>query len=131
MQTSTVIQARERSTAQCNVAIGEEHRESTRKHGQGEQEQKVGDEHAPHKQGNSLHRQCRPAHEKDGMVRGVGENVDRAGKAAEPRQMEAHDGDVHADSDATAVRRVDGPPNTSADLHVGNSGEAGATEAAA
>ena len=47
-------------------------------------EQKVGDEHAPHKQGNSLHRQCRPAHEKDG-----GENVDRAGKAAEPRQMEA------------------------------------------
>ena len=96
-----------------NVAIGEEHRESTRKHGQGEQEQKVGDEHAPHKQGNSLHRQCRPAHEKDG-----GENVDRAGKAAEPRQMEAHDGDVHADSDATAVRRVDGPPNTSADLHV-------------
>ena len=70
-----------------SVAIGEEHRESTRKHGQGEQEQKVGDEHAPHKQGNSLHRQCRPAHEKDG-----GENVDRAGKAAEPRQMEAHDG---------------------------------------
>ena len=55
----------------------------------------------------------RPAHEKDG-----GENVDRAGKAAEPRQMEAHDGDVHADSDATAERRVDGPPNTSADLHV-------------
>ena len=96
-----------------SVAIGEEHRESTRKHGQGEQEQKVGDEHAPHKQGNSLHRQCRPAHEKDG-----GENVDRAGKAAEPRQMEAHDGDVHADSDATAERRVDGPPNTSADLHV-------------
>ena len=43
-----------------SVAIGEEHRESTRKHGQGEQEQKVGDEHAPHKQGNSLHRQCRP-----------------------------------------------------------------------
>ena len=41
-----------------SVAIGEEHRESTRKHGQGEQEQKVGDEHAPHKQGNSLHRQC-------------------------------------------------------------------------
>ena len=30
-----------------SVAIGEEHRESTRKHGQGEQEQKVGDEHAP------------------------------------------------------------------------------------
>ena len=26
--------------------------------------------------------------------------------------------DVHADSDATAERRVDGPPNTSADLHV-------------
>jgi len=44
------------------VAIGEEHRESTRKHGQGEQEQNVGDEHAPHKQGNSKHFLTRAAH---------------------------------------------------------------------
>lgn len=56
------------------VAIGEEHRESTRKHGQGEQEQKVGDEHAPHKQGNSQHFLTRAAHLQD-----CGEKVDRAG----------------------------------------------------
>jgi hypothetical protein len=56
------------------VAIGEEHRESTRKHGQGEQEQNVGDEHAPHKQGNSKHFLTRAAHLQD-----CGENVERAG----------------------------------------------------
>ena len=97
------------------VAIGEEHRESTRKHGQGEQEQKVGDEHAPHKQGNSQHFLTRAAHLQD-----CGEKVDRAGKAAYPGQMEAKDGDVacHAAHRAlSAHRRVDGPPNTSADLH--------------
>src|SRR5512142_1452111 len=44
------------------VAFGEEHRESTHKHGQGEQEQNVGDEHAPHKQGNSKHFLTRAAH---------------------------------------------------------------------
>ena len=75
-----------------SVAIGEEHRDGTRKHGQGEQEQKVGDEHAPHKQGNSQHFLTRAAHLQDG-----GEKVDRAGKAANPGQMEANDGDVHSD----------------------------------
>ena len=92
------------------VAIGEEHRESTRKHGQGEQEQNVGDEHAPHKQGNSKHFLTRAAHLQD-----CGENVERAGKAAEPGQMEAKDGDVACHAHR-AQRRVDGPPNTSADL---------------
>ena len=94
-----------------SVAIGEEHRDGTRKHGQGEQEQKVGDEHAPHKQGNSQHFLTRAAHVED-----CGDSVDGAGKAAEPGQMEAKDGDVACHS-LSAEGRVDGPPNTSADLH--------------
>ena len=74
-------------------------------------EQKVGDEHAPHKQGNSQHFLTRAAHVED-----CGDSVDGAGKAAEPGQMEAKDGDVACHS-LSAEGRVDGPPNTSADLH--------------